>query len=51
MGYRDALEEMKRRALQTNNQTSALSPTTEQIQAEINVFLSNFLKEQFFKKQ
>lgn len=51
MGYRDALEQIKRRELQTNNQTSTLSPTTEQIKAEINVFLSSFLKKQFFNKQ
>lgn len=51
MGYRDALEQMKRRELQTNNQTNAMSPTTEKIQAEINVFLSSFLKQQFFNKQ
>lgn len=51
MGYTDALEQITKGELQTNNQTSTLSPTTEQIQAEINVFLSSLLKQQFFNKQ
>jgi len=51
MGYRDPLKQIKGVELQSNNKISTLTPTAEQMQAKISVFLSRSLKQRSFNKQ